>query len=51
MSTEELTCPSCLSPLISEALQKGKCQCCGHEFDPEALTKSDDETTTEPASS
>lgn len=35
--SEELTCPSCLSPLISEAVKTGKCQCCGHEFDPEEL--------------
>jgi hypothetical protein len=34
---KELTCPLCRSPLIGEAIKAGKCQCCGHRFDPEEL--------------
>lgn len=39
MSAKEYTCPSCRSPLIGEAMSTGKCQCCGHRFDPEALRR------------
>jgi ribosomal protein L37AE/L43A len=38
---EELTCPLCQSPLIREAIEAGKCQCCGHRFDPKKLQKSE----------
>lgn len=31
---DELTCPLCRSPLIGEAIESGKCQCCGHRFNP-----------------
>jgi hypothetical protein len=27
-------CPLCQSPLIAEAIEAGKCQCCGHRFEP-----------------
>ena len=36
---EELTCPLCESPLIGEAIEAGKCQCCGHRFDLKELKK------------
>lgn len=36
---EQPTCPLCRSPLIREAIQAGKCQCCGHPFDPKDLKK------------
>jgi rubredoxin len=36
---KELTCPLCESTLIGEAIEAGKCQCCGHRFDPEELKK------------
>ena len=39
-TTEELTCPLCESPLIGEAIEAGKCQCCGHRFQVEDLKKS-----------
>lgn len=51
MSTDEMICPSCQSPLISEAVKKGKCQCCGHEFDPQPATQTDSDTQTQSTSS
>lgn len=36
---EPLTCPLCRSPLVREAIDTGKCQCCGHRFDPKDLKK------------
>lgn len=40
---EELTCPLCETTLISEAIEAGKCQCCGHRFEPEDLKKAKQE--------
>ena len=37
---EQPTCPLCRSPLVREAIEAGKCQCCGHRFKPEDLKKS-----------
>ncbi len=34
---EQPICPLCRAPLISEAIVAGKCQCCGHRFDPKDL--------------
>ena len=31
---EEQTCSLCRSPLIQEAIDAGKCQCCGHPINP-----------------
>jgi rubredoxin len=36
---EDLTCPLCRSPLIGKAIDAGKCQCCGHRFDPKDMEK------------
>jgi hypothetical protein len=36
---EPPTCPLCRSPLIGEAIDAGKCQCCGHRFDPKDIRK------------
>ena len=36
---EEMICPLCESPLIGEAIEAGKCQCCGHRFEPKELKK------------
>jgi len=38
---EQLTCPVCRSPLIGEAVEAGKCQCCGHRFDPKDIKKTE----------
>lgn len=38
---EALTCPLCESPLIGEAIEAGKCQCCGYRFKAEDLKKED----------
>lgn len=37
VKSERPICPLCQSPLIGEAIRTGKCQCCGHRFDPEDL--------------
>jgi hypothetical protein len=36
---EQPTCPLCESPLIGEAIEAGRCQCCGHRFDPKEVRK------------
>lgn len=38
---EQPTCPLCRSPLIGEAIKAGKCQCCGHTFDPKDVKKAE----------
>ena len=34
---EALSCSLCRSPLIGEAIEAGKCQCCGHRFEPKDI--------------
>jgi len=37
---EQPACPLCRSPLIGEAIESGKCQCCGHRFEREEIQAS-----------
>ena len=37
---EQPTCPLCRSPLIGEAIENGKCQCCGHRFERQNIPES-----------
>jgi len=39
---EQPVCSLCQSPLIGEAIEAGKCQCCGHRFDPKELKAAED---------
>lgn len=44
---ERPTCPLCEAPLITEAIKAGKCQCCGHRFDPKDVRKNQAQSSPE----
>jgi hypothetical protein len=42
MSNEARTCPVCESPLTTDAIREGRCQCCGSQLPKGEASKTDE---------